>query len=256
MTAEQPEAKGAPEPHLPENSLLASLSARDYARLQPHLRVVELEREAVVYEAGDEVDWVYFPEEALLSLVSPMLSGATVETGIVGREGGIGFIEANGSGITSARVIVQIPGRALRAPVNAYCDAYDSSKAMRTGVTGSIELLVAEMRQAVACRTLHSVEQRLCWWLLEIRERARLEELPLTQEFLGAMLGVQRTTVTSIARRIQAAGYISYHRGLIKILDRAGLERCTCECYATIREVRENIEKRRRRLTHANYVRG
>ena len=226
-----------------QNSFLLSLAADDFERLAGHGRQVTLARGAVLYEAEAEVDTVWFPETGLISIMSVMLSGAMVETSVVGREGGLGFIEAAGGGIIFSRANVQVPGRFLRVPAAAYRAAFDASASLRRTVNAHIELLITEARQTMACIALHPIEQRLAWWLLEAQDRVGgLENLPLTQEFLSVMLGVRRTTVTTYAGKLQDEGLIRYRRGNIKILDRAGLEHRACECYATAQHFRRRIE--------------
>ena len=227
----------------PGNALLRSLSAEDFATVRPHLQEVALVNGQRLYEMGDRVDWVVFPEIGLLSLITGMVSGAEVETSVVGREGGVGFVEALGGGVMHSRLIVQVPGRAYRMLPERYLDAFVQSAGLRRAVHCQVELLLAEGRQAVACHTLHPVQDRFSRWLLECQDLSGgLDVLPLKQEFLAVMLGVQRTTVTDIAKRAQAAGLIKYSRGRIEILNRHGLERSACECRATLQELRSQLE--------------
>jgi CRP-like cAMP-binding protein len=225
-----------------ENHFLRSLAEPDYAILVKHLKPVELAIGTDLYMPEDRIDWVYFPTEGLVSLINVMLSGAQVETGIVGREGGIGFQEAAGSGIIFYRAVVQLRLKALRAPAAAYIAALDTSVSLRRAVADHVELNLAESRQLTACQAHHNVDERMAWWLLECLERTGLDHLPLTHEFLSAMLGVQRTTVTETAKRFRDEGLIGYSRGVIDIHDRAGLERRSCECYRTNRHYRDLIE--------------
>ena len=223
----------------PGNSLLRSLSTADFEHLTPHLERFELTFGSTLYEMEDPVDWVYFPETGLVSIISILVSGAAIETSILGREGGVGFIEALGGERMHSRFIVQVPGHALRLPARRYVDAFNSSPSMRNAVQRQVELLLAEARQAIACHTLHPVEGRLSRWLLECQDLSGgLDVLPLTQELLSVMLGVQRTTVTRVAMAHQHAGLIRYTRGRIAILDREGLERTACECRATVQALR------------------
>lgn len=229
----------------PDNALLRSLSESDLARLRPHLELIDLGTGDVLYEMEDAVEWVYLPEVGLLSLITVMASGAALETSIVGREGGVGFIEALGSGMIYSRVIVQVPGRAYRIRVSGYRDVFDSSGSMRNAVHRQIELLQAESRQAIACHGLHRVKARFNRWLLECQDLSGgLGAMPLKQEFLAVMLGVSRTAVTRIARSAQAEGLIRYSRGMLEILDRNGLERGACECRASVLHLRALLEPR------------
>ena len=226
----------------PTNMLLRSLSKGDLDLLRPKLELVDLRLSETLYEMEDPIDWVYLPEVGLLSLITVMESGAALETSIVGREGGVGFVEALGSGTMYTRVIVQIPGKAYRVRAAAYRKAFDDSAAMRQAVHRQTELLQAESRQAIACHGLHDVKERFNRWLLECRDLSGgLDDMPLKQEFLAVMLGVSRTAVTRIALAAQKAGLIEYSRGSIKILNRQGMERGACECRASIQYLRGKL---------------
>ena len=191
----------------PVNALLRSLSTADLEKLEPHLQLVELKTGATLYEMEDPVEWVYLPEEGLLSLITIMVSGAAIETSIVGREGGVGFIEALGSEKVFSRVIVQVPGKAYRVHAKPYREAFDSSDSMRKAVHRQIELLQAESRQSIACHSLHKVKPRFNRRLLECQDLAGdMRVMPLKQEFLAVMLGISRTTVTRIASTPKSAG--------------------------------------------------
>ena len=227
----------------PGNALLRSLSKKDLEELRPHLELVDLTVGQVLYEMEDPINWVYLPEVGLLSLITVMVSGAALETSIVGREGGVGFVEALGSGTMYSRVIVQIPGKAYRLRAVAYRRAFDDSAPMRKAVHRQVELLQAESRQAIACHGLHKVKERFNRWLLECQDLSGgLEDMPLKQEFLAVMLGVSRTAITRIAMAAQHQGLIRYTRGSVKILDRKNLEKGACECRASVQHLRRKLE--------------
>jgi CRP-like cAMP-binding protein len=227
----------------PTNALLRSLSKADLEGLVPQLERVNLALSDVLYEMEVPVDWVYLPEKGLLSLITVMVSGAALETSIVGREGGVGFVEALGSGRMFSRVIVQIPGDAYRVRAGAYRAAFEASASMRTAVHRQIELLQAESRQAIACHGLHGIKARFNRWLLECQDLSGgLSTMPLKQEFLAVMLGVSRTAVTRIAMGAQQQGLIKYVRGSVEILDRPGLERGACECRASLQLLRRALQ--------------
>ncbi len=227
----------------PTNALIRSLSKNDLNPLKPHLELVNLRIAETLYEMEDTVKWVYLPEIGLLSLITVMVSGTALETAIVGREGGVGFIEALGSGTIYSRVIVQIPGKAYRIPATVYRKAFESSTEMRKAVHNQVELLQAESRQAIACHGLHTVQERFKRWLLECQDRSGgLMDMPLRQEFLAVMLGVSRTAITRIAVAAQKEGLIKYSRGSVKILDRKGLEDGACECRASVQHLRRQLE--------------
>lgn len=237
---------------LTNNAFLRALSPDDYHTLQKSLRPIGYKSGHVLYEPEDEVDWVYFPESGLVSLISVMLSGDEVESAVVGCEGGIGFIEAAGAGIIFSRAVVQIDLVAQRASAEAYLTALDNSSSLRHAVAAHVELTIAEGRQTIACIAHHPAVARLAWWLLECQDRTGLDELFLTQEFLSTMLGIKRTTVSTVASVLKADGLITYNRGRIRILDRDGLKDRSCECYATNRHFRDLIEARSGAVTAAS----
>jgi CRP-like cAMP-binding protein len=227
----------------PANALLRSLLRSDLKKIEPHLHLVELKTGATLYEMEDPVEWVYLPEVGLLSLITVLASGAAIETSIVGREGGVGFVEVLGSGTMFSRVIVQVPGNAYRLHARPYREAFESSPAMRKAVHRQVELLQAESRQAIACHALHQVHPRFNRWLLECQDLAGgMKVMPLKQEFLAVMLGVSRTTVTRIALETQKRGLLKYVRGSVEILDREGLEKGACECRASVQHLRRALE--------------
>lgn len=226
------------------NKLLLSLDGADFDRLAAASTRVELALGKELYEAEDCVDTVWFPDTGLISVITTMLSGATIETSVIGNEGGLGFIEAAGGGIAFSRAVIQVPGSFIRVPARVYRAAFDESASLRKVVADHIELLVTELRQAMACIGLHKVEQRMAWWLLEAQDRLNgRADLPLTHEFLSAMLGVRRASVTEIALVLAGEGLIEYHRGSITIRDREGLKHRACECYATAMHFRGIIER-------------
>lgn len=225
------------------NRLLLSLEPADYDVLSKSMRAMTFKAGTVLYEPEAPIDWVYFPEEGLISLLSVMLSGVAVETAVVGREGGVGFLETVGAGVIFSRALVQVDLLVLRVPAEAYIAAYDASASLRRKVGSHVELSLAEARQTLACQTHHTHEQRLAWWLLECQDRTGGgPTLPLKQDFLASMLGVQRSTVSQVASGLKADGLIDYTRGVIQILDRPGLEKRACECYATTQHFRGMIE--------------
>jgi CRP-like cAMP-binding protein len=234
------------------NRLLLSLEPDDFDVLAREMRPMAFKAGEVLYEPEDQVEWIYFPEQGLISLLSVMLSGAAVETAVVGNEGGVGFLEVAGAGVTFSRALVQVDLLAMRVSATAYNAAFDASHSLRQHVTSHVELLLAEARQTLACQSLHSHQQRLAWWLLECQDRTGGgPRLPLKQDFLAAMLGVQRSTVSQVAGALKADGLIAYTRGEIQILDRPRLERRACECYATTVHYRALIESKQRTASPA-----
>src|SRR5262245_6642872 len=223
------------------NPFLAALPAADFALLAPHLRPVALEHGATLHEAGDDIEHAYFPQSGMISLVVVMRSGATVETATVGRGGAIGTAAGLGSRCAFGRAVVQLAGAATRIPVSSFQAATKESPTLRALVVRYNDLLIGQIQQSVACNALHSLEARLARWLLQTHDCVDGDTLPLTQEFLGQMLGVRRTTVTIAARLLQVAGLISYRRGHIHILNRAGIEGLACECYAAVRRSADRV---------------
>jgi CRP-like cAMP-binding protein len=223
------------------NRLLAALDPDDLTRLAPALELVELPRGKVLYETGDTIHHAYFPHAGMVSLVTVMQNGETVETATFGREGVLGFSSALVTRQSFGRYIVQLPGTASRIPLVRLREAFDSGPAVRAILFRFTEALLAQTFQTVACNAVHPVEARCCRWILGTRDRTNTDTLPLTHEFLAEMLGVQRPTVSLVIRTFQTAGLITQGRGVITIADRAGLEEVACECYGTIRRSFERL---------------
>ena len=217
------------------NRLLATFSPADRAILESAAEVVELERDAVLFDAGGEVPASYFPADGgMISLVLFMQDGRSVEVATIGREGACGGIVSCGSAPAFARAVVQMPGPALRVPIAAIESAKARSAHVRGLFARYADALLAQVMQSVACNAFHPIEARCCRWLLTAHDRVEGEIIPLTQEYLAEMLGVQRTSVSPIAKQLQDKGLIRYRRGRIEILDRAKLERSACECYGAV----------------------
>lgn len=225
------------------NRLLQTLSPEDAERLAPHLHAFGARSGAVLYEPEGPVDWVYFPRTGLISIISVMISGNTAEAAVVGCEGAVGFVEAAGSGIYMSRALVQGDLKAFKLSARRYRNVLDGSATLRRAVATHAELNMAEGRQVAACMAHHPAERRLAWWLLECQDRAASgDRLPLTHEFLAAMLGLQRTTVTLVAQHLREEGLIDYRRGMVQVMDRPRLEARACECYATSQRFRRLIQ--------------
>jgi CRP-like cAMP-binding protein len=218
------------------NSILAALLATEYKRLLPKLEHVTLRRGEIVYSADQEIEAVYFPEEAVVAMVDTAEDGRTVEVGIVGREGIVGINIFLGGAVTPDKAIVQLPGGAMRMK------SKDLRKEVRFGSPLQRLLLdytrtfLAVISQSVACSQHHNVEQRLARWLLTMNHYAASGEFLMVQESIAAMLGVRRVGITEAAGRLQAAALIGYRRGRVRVLDKAGLEKKSCECYRFIRK--------------------
>jgi CRP-like cAMP-binding protein len=220
------------------NKLLASLPPKDFQLLIPHLASVQLAQSAVLAEPGIEVDHTYFPLSGVVSLLVVMRDGKAIETGTVGREGVVGAMSGLGLYTSQVRAIVQQPMFARKITSTEMRKAVSSSKAIADLCVRCNEELLTQARIGAACNALHQIEPRFCRWLLQTRDRAESDTIMLTQEFLAEMLGVRRTSVTEVANKIQAAGAISYARGVIKIIDLEAVQALSCECYETLRERR------------------
>jgi CRP-like cAMP-binding protein len=216
------------------NHFLDSLDRRDLDGLAAQLTEVTLERNQLLDEAGRNVAFVYLPVNSILSVLTVMKDGSQVESRTIGREGGYGLLQALGSPISYERTLCQVGGKAWRAPLSALREAATANPRMREAIVRHAQASLIQAAQSTACNTLHRAEHRLCRWLLLTQDRLGSDVLPLTQEHLAIMLGVQRTTITAVASQLQERGTISYSRGKIRVLDRAALEACACECYVAI----------------------
>lgn len=218
------------------NHFLDSLDARDMAALEPSLERLSMERDRVLNEVGQAVEYVYLPIDSILSVVVVMLDGAQIESRTIGRESGYGLLHALGSRIAHERMLVQVAGDAWRVPTPVLQQAAANSPSLTRTLVRHAQATTLQAARAAACNALHPAEKRLCRWLLMTQDRLDSEVVPLTQEHLSTMLGVQRTTVTGIAGHLQERDVIRYSRGRIRIKDRPALEACACECYAAIQE--------------------
>lgn len=221
---------------LSTNQLLSALPLEEYQRLLPHLEPISLTLGKVLYEPGKPITEVYFPNEAMLSLVSRMTDGSTTEVGLVGNEGMIGLPVILGGNHSVSQVIVQVQGTATKLNAELLKKEF-----LRGGKLQKLLLLYTQARLSqisliAACKSHHTVEQRLARWLLTVNDCIMKDELPLTQKFISQMLGVRRASVTEAALVLQKLKIISYNRGHIKILKRKKLEKTACECYASIKQ--------------------
>jgi CRP-like cAMP-binding protein len=219
-----------------DNKMLASLPRKDFEALKPHLVPVSLAQGFIVYEAGAEVDYVYFPHSGMFSLLAVMRDGKAIETATVGREGVIGAMAGLGLYKSLVRVTVQLSLQSSKIAAAPFRKSVAASAAIRDLCVRYNEVMLTQARITAACNALHPVEERFCRWLLQSADRAASDTVALTQELLAEMLGVRRTSVTDVARKMQDRGVITYSRGVITILDREALERFSCECYESLIE--------------------
>jgi len=225
------------EPHDPvENRLLAELPVEEYERLLPHLERFSFSLGEVVYESGGQLDYVYFPTTAIVSLLYIMENGATAEMGLAGNEGVVGIALFMGGNTMPNRAVVQSAGGAVRMKAKALQDEFAKGGQFQRLLLRYTQALITQISQTAVCNRLHSVEQQLCRWLLLSHDRVKADELIMTQELIADMLGVRREGVTVAAGRLQDLGAINYARGHIKILDRAKLEATVCECYRVVKD--------------------
>jgi CRP-like cAMP-binding protein len=223
------------------NRLLASLPSEELKRLQPHMEQVSLSHGQPIILPDEPIPFVYFPLNSLLSLVTVMEDGSTVEAGAIGREGMAGLPILLDAGTTPMRTLTQIPGQAVRIKGEIIKEAFDKGGALRHILYRYIHTTIVLGSQTAACNRLHHIEARLCRWLLMSSDGVGKEELALTQEFLSMMLGVRRAGVSEAASQLQDKGLIRYHRGRIQIVDRKSLETAGCECYRLVKAEYERL---------------
>jgi CRP-like cAMP-binding protein/PAS domain-containing protein len=226
---------------LKANGLLGTLAGPEAARLLPHLKPVKLGLGQVVQEAHAPLDCAYFPVNCVVSMVALMSDGRGAEASIVGREGMIGVRLLHGESRTPNRVVVQVPGVALRVPAPALRECTGEWPTLRAVLHRYVQARLVQTSQIAACNSLHMLEQRLARALLMIQDRALLTSLPLTHESLAALLGVRRSGVTVAARQLVDEGIIANGRGKIMILDRRRLEAQACECYRQSRDEQDRL---------------
>jgi CRP-like cAMP-binding protein len=217
------------------NRLLASLSTEHFEALRPRLRSVEMAHGAVIFENGDALENVYFPHTGVISLVVSLASGQMIETGIVGRDSLVGSYSALDAKVAPNKAIVQMPGVLTVVPIEPLRSLVQESPEFRALLVRHEQFILIQAQQSAACNATHTLESRLSRWLLRCRDLKGSDNLDLTQEFLGQMLGVRRSTVSVVASTLQKAGLIRYRRGHVHISDPAGLEDAACECYAAIK---------------------
>ncbi|MCX2863270.1 Crp/Fnr family transcriptional regulator [Paucibacter sp. PLA-PC-4] len=223
----------APDPR--HNRLLAALPEAEWQRLQPLLEAVELPLGAVVYESGGTLSHVYFPTTAIVSLLYVLEDGASAEIAVVGYEGLVGISLFMGGGSTPSRAVVQSAGQGFRLHSHHMKDEFNRAGPVMHLLLRYTQALITQMAQTAVCNRHHSLDQQLCRWLMLSLDRLDGNELVMTQELIANMLGVRREGVTEGALKLQKAGLIRYARGRISVLDRAGLESRTCECYAVVK---------------------
>jgi CRP-like cAMP-binding protein len=228
--------KNRPPAPPPENRLLARLPKKEFQRLLPRLHAVPLDLKHVLYQPRSPIDYAYFPVEGVVSQVAVMEDGATIELATVGNEGMVGLPICFGVNLPTARVVVQVGGRALRIRAGVLQEETSRDSPLRRRLLLYNVAFLKQVSQSVACNGLHPVPQRCCRWLLMSHDRVRSDEFLLTHEFLAQMLGVQRSSLSEVLRPLQEEGLLRYRRGRMTILDRERLEAASCECYRAVKE--------------------
>jgi CRP-like cAMP-binding protein len=219
-----------------KNFLLAALPDAEWRRWQPQLEKVEMPLGQVLYESGATLAYVYFPITSIVSLLYVMENGASAEIAVVGNEGLVGVSLFMGGQSTPSRAVVQSAGQGFRLKAQLMKDEFNRAGPVLHLLLRYTQALITQMSQTAVCNRHHSLDQQLCRWLLLSLDRLQGNELVMTQELIANMLGVRREGVTEAALKLQHAGLISYARGHIVVLDRPGLEKRTCECYAVVKK--------------------
>jgi CRP-like cAMP-binding protein len=224
-----------------QNHLLAALPAADYARLVPDLRLIPMPLGWAVYESGGPQSYVYFPADAIVSLLYVLEDGDSTELGVVGNDGLVGISLFMGGETTPSRAVVQSAGHGYRVKASVLKAEFEHGGALQQLLLRYTQALITQMMQTAVCNRHHSVDQQLCRWLLLSLDRLPSNELVMTQELIADMLGVRREGVTEAAGNLQAAGLIHYRRGKITVVDRPKLEARVCECYGVVRRETDRL---------------
>jgi CRP-like cAMP-binding protein len=223
------------------NYFLSALTKVDFATVIPLISEQSLTAGETISEPGQPVPYVYFPSTTVLSVMTVMANGDRVESSTIGRESATGLLNALSGEPASSMIMAQISGSAMKMPAKGLRDLALSSARLMALTARHIQANVAQIEQSVACNAVHHVDARLARWLLQTADRVGGPIVPLTQEYLAVMLGVQRTTVSGSAAALRDLGLIRYSRGRVEVLDRSGLERKACECYAVCLRVFEDL---------------
>ena len=218
-----------------QNHLLDALPAAEFDRLSPHLELVAMPLGEALYESGGQLQHVYFPTTSIVSLLYVLANGASAEIAVVGNEGILGISLFMGGETTPSRAVVQSAGYGYRLKAQLLKQEFNRAGPVLHLLLRYTQALITQMAQTAVCNRHHSVEQQLCRWLLLSLDRLSSDSLSMTQELIANMLGVRREGVTEAAGNLQRAGLISYSRGRIEVLDRPGLEKAVCECYAVVK---------------------
>lgn len=218
-----------------KNQLLSRASLRDFQLLQPHLRLRDLELGHVIVDSGEHIDTVIFPHGGILSCVVDLADGSSIETGMIGNDGVFGAMQAIDQRLSLTKVMVQVPARASVVDAAIVREIANSSPDFRGLIVKYEQFFLGQVQQTTACNAVHTIEDRTCKWLIRMYDLVG-PDLPLTQEFLAQMMGVRRTSVTTVAMKLQEAGLIEYRRGRIRIRNIEAMQFHACECADAVRE--------------------
>lgn len=224
-----------------QNHILAALSPEVSARILPQLEPVDLPLGMVLYESGDKMRDIYFPTDAIVSLLYAMEDGSSAGISLVGNEGVVGIALFMGGESTLNRAVTQSAGRAYRLPGQVLRDEFSRHADMLHLLLRYTQSLITQMAQTAVCNRYHSIDQQLCRWLLLSMDRLQGNRLHMTQELIASMLGVRREGITEAAGKLQKLGVIQYNRGDITVLDRQRLEELSCECYGVVRKETDRL---------------
>ena len=224
------------------NLWIDALDVSDRKRIEPHLHERSFERGQMIYDAGEDLDEVWFPMRGVVSLMTILPDDRMIETGAVGREGIIGVTCGPLNARAASRAISQIGGVAACCPADVFADALDNSEAMRMALAKFTESLFAQVQQTAACNAQHKLDERLARWMLTIHDRADGDRFDLTQADIAGMLGVRRATVSEVGGELEDKGLIKRGRGWVEVLDRKALEGASCGCYKAMRKVMGELD--------------
>jgi len=218
------------------NRILSSLPLEEYERLLPDLKTVPLKFRISLHEPGDKMPYVYFPNTGVISMLTVLADGFAVEIATIGNEGMTDLSVFLGLEASDSRLLIQVPGTAMRMESDRFLDHVEQMPILRALLGYYAVSLFALVAQSAACNRMHPIVERCARWLLMTHDRVDAAAFPMTHNFLAEMLGVRRPSVSVAAEALQDAGFITYHRGKVTVLDRTGLEAASCECYRLIRE--------------------
>jgi CRP-like cAMP-binding protein len=226
------------------NRILSALAPEDYARILPDLKTVPLKFRISLHEPGDKMPYVYFPNTGVISMLTVLEDGNAVEIATIGNEGMTDLSVFLGLEESTSRLLIQVPGTAMRMESGRLRERLDEIPSLRVLLGSYAMSLFGLVAQSAACNRMHPMLERCARWLLMTHDRVDGTEFPMTHQFLSEMLGVRRPSVSVAAETLQAAGLITYHRGIVTVVDRPGLEAAACECYGLIRDCFDRLPGR------------